>query len=56
MAWIERIFKYGFDADPRHHAMLLAAGDKSGTSQKRFYRSLIAKADKRFDAHLDRIK
>jgi hypothetical protein len=35
---------------------LLAAGDKSGTSEKRFYRGLIAKADARLDAHLERLK
>jgi len=28
----------------------LAAGDKSGTSEKRFYRGLIATADSRLDA------
>jgi hypothetical protein len=45
---------YAFD--PRRQAVLLVAGDKSGGSQKRFYRRLIAKADKRFSAHLDRLK
>jgi hypothetical protein len=44
-------------ASPLHsilhgQAVLLVAGDKSGVSQKRFYKTLIAKADKRFDAHL----
>jgi hypothetical protein len=33
-------------------AILLVAGDKSGVSQKRFYRTLIAKADGRFGSHL----
>ncbi|MGH9584210.1 MAG: type II toxin-antitoxin system RelE/ParE family toxin, partial [Bryobacteraceae bacterium] len=33
-----------------------AAGDKSGGSEKRFYRELIRKADRRFDAHLARLK
>jgi hypothetical protein len=42
--------------DPKRRAILLVAGDKSGGSQKRFYRELIRKADQRFDAHLDRIK
>ena len=37
-------------------AILLVAGDKSGGSQQRFYKLLIAKADKRFDAHLVRLK
>jgi hypothetical protein len=32
------------------------AGDKSGVSQKAFYRQLIIKADDRFDAHLNRLK
>jgi hypothetical protein len=36
-------------------AILLVAGDKSGGSEKRFYRQLIRKADKRFDVHLTRI-
>ena len=35
---------------------MLVAGDKSGGSQKRFYRSLIAKADIRFSDHLENLK
>ena len=38
--------------DPKRSAILLVAGDKSGVSEKRFYRELIRKADERFDAHL----
>jgi hypothetical protein len=38
--------------DPDRKAVLLAAGDKSGGSEKRFYRRLIATADERFDGHL----
>lgn len=45
-----------FAFDPKRRAILLVAGDKSGGSQKRFYRELIRKADQRFDAHLDRVK
>ena len=45
---------YAFDT--RRKAILLVAGDKAGISEKRFYRELIRKADKRFDAHLARIK
>jgi hypothetical protein len=37
-------------------AILLVAGNKSGVSQKRFYRELIRKADIRLDAHLARLK
>jgi hypothetical protein len=45
---------FAFDATRR--AILLAAGDKSGHSQKRFYGELIRKADDRLDAHLIRLK
>jgi hypothetical protein len=34
----------------------LACGDKSGGSEKRFYRQLIEKADIRFGTHLAGIK
>lgn len=45
-----------FAFDPKRTAILLVAGDKSGVSEKRFYRKLIQKADDRFDAHLARLK
>jgi hypothetical protein len=52
----DREWRVAFAFDPRRRAILLVAGDKSGRSQKRFYRQLIAKADKRFSAHLGRLK
>lgn len=42
--------------DPERRAVLLVAGDKAGVAQKRFYKGLIAKADSRFDAHLETLK
>ena len=48
--------KVAFAFDPKRKAILLVAGDKSGVSEKRFYRRLIAKADERFNAHLNRLK
>lgn len=48
-------WRVAFAFDPRRKAILLVAGDKSGGSEKRFYRGLIRKADERFDAHLARI-
>jgi hypothetical protein len=42
--------------DPNRKAILLACGDKSGGSEKRFYRQLIEKADTRFNEHLARIR
>jgi hypothetical protein len=48
-------WRAAFAFDRRRKAILLVAGDKSGGSEKRFYRELIKKADQRFDAHLARI-
>lgn len=48
-------WRVAFAFDRRRSAILLVAGDKSGGSQKRFYRELIKKADARFDAHLAQI-
>lgn len=50
------VWRIAFAFDPERNAILLVAGDKSGQSQKRFYRQLIAKADERFDAHLAGLK
>ncbi len=49
-------WRAAFAFDPQRKAIVLAAGDKSGVSQKRFYRQLISKADRRFAAHLQRLK
>jgi hypothetical protein len=49
-------WRVAFAFDPKRRAILLVAGDKSGGSEKRFYRELIRKADERFDAHLARLK
>lgn len=48
------VWRVAFAFDPRRHAVLLVAGDKSGGSEKRFYARLLAKADQRFDTHLQR--
>jgi hypothetical protein len=45
-----------FAFDPKRRAILLVGGDKSGGSEKRFYRELTRKADQRFDAHLAQLK
>ncbi len=45
-------WRVAFAFDGRRRAVLLAAGDKSGGSERRFYRGLIRRADERFDAHL----
>lgn len=49
-------WRVAFAFDPKRKAILLVAGDKSGGSERRFYRELIRRADERFDAHLARLK
>lgn len=49
-------WRVAFAFDTKREAILLVAGDKSGVSEKRFYRELIRKADDRFDAHLARLQ
>ena len=50
------VWRAAFAFDPKRKAVVLVAGDKSGGSEKQFYKKLIAKADARFDAHLARLK
>jgi len=50
------VWRVAYAFDPERKAILLVAGDKSGVGQKRFYRSLIRKADDRFDVHLASVK
>lgn len=45
-------WRVAFAFDPTRSAVLLVAGDKSGVSQKRFYSSLIERADDRYGRHL----
>ena len=49
-------WRAAFAFDPERKAIVLVAGDKSGGSEKRFYKKLIAKADLRFSAHLEDLK
>ena len=49
------VWRVAFAFDPHREAVLLVAGDKSGGSEQRFYRRLIAIADARYGAHLRRI-
>jgi hypothetical protein len=50
------VWRFAFAFDPVRQAIILCGGDKAGTSQQRFYRQLIAKADFRFDKHLALLK
>jgi hypothetical protein len=46
------VWRIAYAFDPERQAVILVAGDKSGTNEKRFYKTLIKTADTRFDAHL----
>lgn len=50
------VWRVAYAFDPERKAILLVAGDKSGGSQKRFYKALISQADQRFDEHLAELK
>ncbi len=50
------VWRVAFAFDPERKAILLAAGDKTGGNEARFYRRLIAKADERFADHLTQQK
>ena len=50
------VWRIAFAFDPERKAVLLVAGNKAGISQRRFYRDLIAVADRRFDRHLQTLR
>ena len=52
----DQVLRIAFAFDPNRSAILLVGGSKGGTSQQRFYKQLIAKADELYDAHLVAIK
>lgn len=45
-------WRLAFAFDPKRRAILLVCGDKSGGSEKRFYKNLIKLADQRFKKYL----
>ena len=45
-----------FAFDPTRRAIVLVAGDKSGVSERAFYKRTLAKAERRFAAHLAGLK
>lgn len=49
-------WRAAFAFDPERRAIVLVAGDKSGGSENRIYKQLIAKADFRFSAHVESLK
>jgi hypothetical protein len=45
------MLRVAFAFDPDRSAILLLGGNKSGVSQTRFYKQLIARADALYDVH-----
>lgn len=45
-------YRFAFVFDPKQRALILCGGGKGGMSQEKFYKALIARADRRFDAWL----
>jgi hypothetical protein len=50
--WSNQVWRVAFAFDPQRQAILLVAGDKGGADQRRFYKRLLAVADKRYGEHL----
>ena len=50
-AWEGSARRIAFAFDPTRQSSELAGGNKSSTTQRRFYKRLIAAADRRFDEH-----
>ncbi len=49
------VWRVTFAFDLHRQAILLMAGNKSGVSEKRFYKQLIKKSDQRFDDHMNKV-
>ena len=45
-----------FAFDPQRQAIVLVAGDKAGANQRKFYKQLIERADRRYADHLNKLK
>lgn len=49
-------WRVAFAFDPTRRAIVLVAGDKTGVSERAFYKRLTAKADKRYARHLEGLR
>jgi len=49
-------WRAAFAFDLKREAIILVAADKSVVSQKKFYKGLIEKADRRFAQHIEQLK
>jgi hypothetical protein len=49
------VWRVAFAFDPQRQAIVLVAGDKAGQNQRKFYKQLIDRADKRYTDHLNKL-
>jgi len=49
------VWRIAFAFDPNREAVVLVGDDKSGVSETRFYKTLIKKADDRYDRYLSNL-
>jgi len=50
------LWRAAFAFDPQQQAIILVAADKQGIDERKFYKDLLKKANKRFDDHLQKLK
>jgi hypothetical protein len=53
---LDGVWRFAFAFDPNRNAIVLVGGDKQDQDSKRFYKTLIATADRRFTAHIASIE
>lgn len=49
-------WRVAYAFDPERRSVLLVAAAKGGTNEKRFYGQLIRTAERRFEAHVERLE
>ncbi len=50
------VWRVAFAFDPQRQAIVLVVGDKAGANQRKFYKQLIERADRRYAEHLNKLK
>ena len=50
------VWRVAFAFDPQRQAIVLVAGDKAGANERKFYKQLIAQADRRYADHLNKLE
>jgi hypothetical protein len=50
------VWRIAFAFDPRRRAVVLCGGSKAGGNERRFYKRLIERADRRYARYLSRLE